>query len=335
MRHFSVPVMLVILAAVLCSISGCSMFKQPSSEGDAMVGIAVDGRLAEMTRSLTDQIFDDFIETPYPERRFFLRYVGEDSLGTVNNWQNVVLIGALEETDPISQRVQRMLGGEATQQVISGELRVLRRKDAWASGQTIVVVAAPTADEVVSWLSENGEIIDDLLTEDRNARMKKAIYSQYEQKDLADSLREAHGWNLRIPHDYAISYSSTDPSFVRFRRQYPARFVTVAWEMGTPDSVNSDKLIRWRDELGLLYPDSSRSNPIILDTVWTTLGGVDALEAHGIWETYGPIGGGPFVAYLLHKEGTLYLLDGKLFAPDREKEPVIRHLEVVLSTFEP
>ncbi len=60
-------------------------------------------------------IFDDFIETPYPEQRFHLRYVGEDSLGLINNWQNVVLIGALNEDDRISQRVQRMLNEEATQ----------------------------------------------------------------------------------------------------------------------------------------------------------------------------------------------------------------------------
>jgi Domain of unknown function (DUF4837) len=320
---------------VFATLTGCSVFKKSASEGDAMVGIGVDGRLADLVRPLTDQIFDDTIETPFPEQRFYVRYVGEDSLGFVSSWQNVVLIGALNETDPISQRVVRMLNNEATQGVIDGDLRVFRQKDVWVRGQTVVVAVAPTVDEVITWLRDNGEVMDDLLTEDRHARMLKAMYSQYEQDDLADSLREAHGWSIRIPHDYVFTGSRTDPSYARLRRHYPDRFVTVAWEPGTAETISADLLIQWRDRLGLTYPDSSRCNPIILDTVWTTLGGVDALKANGLWETYGPLGGGPFVSYLLHKDGTLYLVDGKVFAPDREKEATVRHLEVVLGTFQP
>lgn len=335
MKHIR-PVQLLLLAAILLTAAtGCSVFKKPASEGDAMLGVAVDGELTRAVRPIMSRIFDDIVETPFPEPRYYVRVAGEDSLGYISQWQNVVLIGALDQDDPISQRITRMLDDEAKQGVMDGTLRVFRQKDVWVAGQTVVVAVAPTIDKLLTWMRENGEVIDDLISEDRDARMKKTMYSRLEQTELADSLRNAHGWSLRIPHDYDLTNSSDDPGFVRLRRPYQTRFITVAWKSGDADNISADMLLSWRDELGKTYPDSSRCNPIVLDTTWTTIGGVNALEAHGLWETYGPLGGGPFVAYLLHKDGTLYLLDGKVFAPDREKEPTIRHLEVVLNTFQP
>ena len=335
MKRTTATLFVLLIMILIVTSLGCSVFKKPAAEGDAMLGVAVDGSLANLVQPIIDDIFGDTIETPAPESRYFLRYSGEDSLGYISLWQNVVLIGALDQSDAISERVARMLNNEATQGVMDGDLRVFRQKDVWVRGQTVVVAVAPTVDELLTWLNENGEVMDDLISEDRDARMKRAMYSQYEQDDLADSLRNAHGWSIRIPHDYNFTGSNTDPAYARLRRHYPDRFVTVAWKPGDAEIMCADLLIEWRDELGLTYPDSSRCNPIILDTMWTTLGGVDALKAHGLWETYGPLGGGPFVTYILHKEGTLYLVDGKVFAPDRQKEPTIRHLEVVLNTFQP
>ncbi len=328
--------LLLGLILLLAGATGCSSFKKNSTEGDLMLGVGVDGRLDAMARPLIENIFADVVSTPQPELQWVTMYVGEDSLGLISRWQNIVLLGALEEDDPMSQRVQRMLNDELRQGVLDGTLRVFRQKDVWVRGQTVVVAVAPTVDELMEWLRVNGEVMDDLLTEDRNARMKKSMYARLEQEDLADSLRKEHGWEIRIPNDYNITESSRDAdNYIRMRRMYPDRFVTIAWQPGPKDSISADKLIRWRDTLGLTYTDSSRTNPIILDTAWTTLNGVDALKANGIWETYGPIGGGPFVAYLLQKDGTLYLVDGKVFAPDRQKEAFVRHLDVFLNTFEP
>ena len=327
--------LLLAAFAFTAALTGCDSFKREATEGDAMLGVAVQGKIKESAKPLLAQIFSDVVYTPQAESRFVLKYVGEDSLGYVSHWPNVLLLGTLESDDPVSQRIQRMLDDEAEQGVRSGDLRVFRQRNMWVRGQTVVVAVAPTLDDLLGWLRTDGEVIDDLLSEDRYERMKKEIYARLEQEEMADSLREAHGWQLRIPHDYLLVSSSRDPNYIRLRRPYPDRFITVAWKSGTPDSVTADNLVSWRNRLGLTYPDSSRTNTAILDTNWTNLGGQQALEVHGIWETYGPLGGGPYIAYLLHKDGTLYLLDGKVFAPDRLKEPYIRHLEVIFSTFQP
>jgi hypothetical protein len=99
--------------------------------------------------------------------------------------------------------------------------------------------------------------------------------------------------------------------------------------------VEADTLIAWRDRLGAHFADTVRVNPLELASRRVTLAGREAVKVTGLWETAGPLGGGPFVAYLLHDQGTLYLLDGQVYAPDRAKEPYIRQFEVILKTFQP
>ena len=119
------------------------------------------------------------------------------------------------------------------------------------------------------------------------------------------------------------------------RRWYPDRFLLIGWQLGSPEDVTVDTLIAMRNRIGLTYADPVRVNPVILHSKRVSFNGMEALRVAGIWETLGPIGGGPFEAYLLHVNGTLYLLDGSVFAPDRAKEPYLRQLDIVIHTFAP
>ena len=59
-----------------------------------------------------------------------------------------------------------------------------------------------------------------------------------------------------------------------------------------------------------------------------------AVEARGIWELTKDYMGGPFISYLIHNPTTndLYLLDGFVFAPGKEKRNLIQNLEYIFST---
>ncbi|MCB2198518.1 DUF4837 family protein [bacterium] len=329
----TIPVLVLILTVILAT--GCSVLKRDASEGDTLLAVAVEGSHAELVKPYVRRALERSIRTPQDEKRFYTTFVTEDSLGPVSRWQNVLLIGALDSDDQISQRIQRMLDGEVLEGVRSGKYAVFRQKDVWARGQAVVVVVGATRASMMSWLQANGDELYNLFKEARDERMAKKLYSVYEQEELADSLRKANGWTLRIPHDFGVVSSGTNPGFVRLRRFYPDRFLTVSWREGTADDVNDSTLLAWKDSLAAGFADPQQINPAFVDSREMMIGGLRAIEVHGLWETKGAIGGGPYVSYLLHDEGTLYLLDGQVFAPDRSKELYIRQLEVVLNSFQP
>ncbi len=322
-------------AMLLAGWVGCDLFKQNANEGDALLGVAVEGPVAERMEPRLRSALTRILHTPQAEQRFYLTFVAESELADVNRWQQVLLVGTLDGNDQISARVKRMLPDELKQAVRQGERRMFSQQDLWVRGQTVIVLVAPTLEELEHYLLERGDEVYRAFASDRRARMKKHLYSRLEQEEVADSLTRAHGWHLRIPHDYALAGASRAPNYVRLRRLYPDRFLTVAWRISDGDSLSLETLLAWRDELGRTYPDTARTTTVELDTQWVELGGRTALAAHGLWETVGPLGGGPFVSYLLQQGGTIYLLDGKVFAPDRAKEPYIRQLEVILNTFDP
>ncbi|HEB83826.1 MAG TPA: DUF4837 family protein [Bacteroidetes bacterium] len=328
-------VAVVLAAAWLLAAAGCGVLKRNAVEGDHLVAVVMEGSHAGVIEPLLTRALERPLFTPQPETRFTLRRVPDDSIAEVARWQNIILVGALDSPDPASERVRRMLKGDVLAGVESGEYNVFRKRDVWARGQTVIVLVAATRAKLAAWVDTSGGEIYRLLSEDRDERMRRHLYGSHEPVALSDSLQKAHGWRLRIAHDYGLVASSRSPEYIRLRRRFPDRFITVAWRIGGPEEVTADTLLAWRNRIGRRFADPVRVNPVLLDIRTTTFNGLPAVEAHGLWETLGSLGGGPFVAYLFHSKGTLYLLDGAVFAPDRPKELFIRQLEVILHNFEP
>jgi len=316
-------------------LTGCTSLKRDALEGDALLAVVVEGGLTGAVKPMLTESLERIVNTPQAEQRFYLKYVKDDSLGRVSRWSNVLLVGTLDSEDAVSQRVKRMLNDETLQGVQEGKFRVFRQKDVWAKGQTVVVLVAPNEAELTDWLLTNKSEVYEYFASDRYDRMKRKLYSLYEQKSLSDSLQTVHGWHLRIPHDFGLVNSNVDPNYVRFRRMYPDRFLTVGWKYGYTGELNKELYIEWRNEVGKTFADEAIVNPQLMVTEKVKIAGYDALKIHGLWETTGILGGGPFVGYLLQKEEFVYFLDGQVFAPDRSKEMYIRQLEIILTTFKP
>ncbi|MFH0883299.1 MAG: DUF4837 family protein [bacterium] len=326
---------MLLAIALLMIAGGCGLFKPLSGEGDALVGVIVDGAQREVTEQLLVPALERTVETPQAESRFYTKLGGLDFLKGVRRWQSIIVVGTLEGKDSVSAWLRGSLSSDAIEKVQSGRNKVFRRRDLWATGQTAVFVVTPDVNSLRLYLEENADVVYTILARDRDERMEQQLYSQLEQKALADSLREAHGWSIRIPNDFHLVASHKDPDYVLLRRWLPDRFLLVAWIFGTPEDVTVDTLLALRNRIGKSYADSVRVNPAILRSRMVNLGGLEALRVEGVWETYGSIGGGPFEAYLLHDNGTLYLLDGSVFAPDRQKEPLLRQLDIIMNTFVP
>lgn len=314
---------------------GCSTFKQNSKEGDMSLAVVFEGTAAKKIEPHVRAALERPVYTPQMELSFYVSFVGEDSLSAVSRWQNVLLVGTLDGVDPTSKRVQRMLNDNAREAVRNNGAALFSQKDVWVRKQTVAIVAARDNDALLEWWEESGLEAWRTLKDARDERMKRNLYALHEQKTLSDSLRQAHGWFLRVPHDYGLVTTHHGPEYLRFRRLYPDRFVTIAWRPGTIDELNAETFKAWHDSLGVHYADPIRLNPAIFSEQQAQINGHETIAFNGVWETLGPLGGGPYVAYMFHQEGTLYMLYGQVFAPDRSKELYLRQLDVIFHTFDP
>ncbi len=339
LRYFYISYLLpgaaLVLIVSFVFVAGCGSFKSAALEGDHSVGVIIEGSHSELLEPLLAQSLEHEIYTPQPEKLFEPFFAPDDSLSRFALWQNLMLVGTLDSNDPVSNRLKKMLKGDVLQGVEEGRYFIFEKQDIWSRGQTVVFLVGNSAEGLAEWIRQNGSDIYQVFANSRDEKMKREIFSMLEQKSLSDSLRKAHGWSMRIQHDYVLTTSKKSPSFIRLRRSLPDRFITVGWKIGDAEDVSLSNFFEWRDELGSLFADSIRVNPDISQSQMTELNGIQALKVHGLWETYGNLGGGPFVAYMLHHGDTIYLLDGQVFAPDRSKELFIRQMDIILNTFEP
>ncbi len=325
---------LVLAAIVVLLLVGCNVERKPNAiEGDQALAILMEGPHAKPLRPLLTEALERSIQTPQTEPQFALHFAGEDSLGRWSRWANVLMVGLLDADDPVSLRVRSMLQGDVLDGVRAGEYSVFRKQDVWADKQTVVFLVAADLDHLKAWLGDNSTELFTLFDEVREQRTTKAMYSHKPQDDLSDSLFNAHGWWLDIPHDYAVLASHKQPNFVRIGRELPDRILTVAWREGDPSDVNKDTLLAWRDEIGRYFADSLHVNPVWMRESDVTIGDVPAVRVRGLWETYGILGGGPFTSYIFYDDGALFLLDAMVYAPSKEKAAFLRRMEIVLKTF--
>jgi hypothetical protein len=173
------------------------------------------------------------------------------------------------------------------------------------------------------------------------------MYSIYEQKDLEKKLLEKYGWTVRVQHDYSIYKEFPQENFVMLRRAWPERWLFVCWQrLDDPSRITLDWAVAWRNSIGARFYENDRvvkpetaargfKTPPDLSAREVEFTGRRALEVQGLWENEVKVAGGPFKAWAFYDEYTqqAFLIDIAVFAPGREKVPLMRQLEIMARTF--
>ena len=222
---------LLLWIAIAALMLGCGTIKREAMEADTQLAVIAEGDINLEVQPILRKQMERPILTPQEEYRFDLSFAPDDSLKSYSRWQQVLLVGTLDSDDAVSKRIAKTLKGEVLAGVQSGEYTIFRKTDLWAKGQTVVFLVAQTKSSLIRWLQQNEHELYSVFSADRDARMKKQMFAMLEQKALADSLQKEHGWEMRLQHDYVEVASNRSPNFVRLRRMYPDRFLTVAWRI--------------------------------------------------------------------------------------------------------
>lgn len=325
------------VVSLLLLLSGCSR-KSGSFGEPTQLFIVADQEVWQALEPTLRDVFERTIETPQPEKVFSVYWVAPDKFSQFATRKNLVLLGALQAEGEISQKVSDILSADVKQKVMEGSAFVFPKKDAYAEGQLLMVLAGNTVEELQQKLSDNKSYLYEMFREKLLEETKRQMFEQLEQKELSQELLSKYGWTLRIQHDYIINIERPQDRFVMLRRSLPGRerWLFVHWiEEADPEIIDRDWAMRTRNKLTQKFYEGDTINEDYTEAEEIDFLGRSTLLLQGLWENVEKVAGGPFKNYSFYDTASqrIYMIDIAVYYPGGEKEPFLRQLDIMAHTF--
>ena len=286
---------------------------------------------------------------PQAEAEFNLRVVPPQSFdGLLKLASNVMVVTTFDSKSASSQIMQSWFSDESKAQVLSDpDLFKFVRKDEFASDQYTLYLFGTDTQTLIERLYQNCEELREFFNQRERKRITREIFQGKEQKGLSKSIKEKHGFEIRIPFGYEIA--GEDENFIWLSQLGNDLFrnIFIAWKPYTSESqFEKDSIVKWRDELGKKYlfgsgeTDTSsylatdqRYLPVVSRPV--SFNKNYAIENRGLWRLKNYLRGGPFLSFVFSdkKRERLYYVEAFLYAPNKIKRGMMRELEASLYTF--
>ena len=195
---------IVLGVAMAVSVAGCGKKVQPAMGSGSVVALVRSEANREAADLLTQSLEEDRYTVPRPEKPFRVTAIGIDALGDHRYDKNVILLCDVSEGGKILKEVRRILSDEDRRRLGGGEPVVVFKADTWGTYQNVVVVAAPTAQGLLSTVKEKSPDITDRLENETVEVMARFFSEQSEIPGLRSRIVNRYGWSLRLPEGYVL-----------------------------------------------------------------------------------------------------------------------------------
>ena len=221
----------------------------------------------------------------------------------------------------------------------------LQKMDKWASGQLIVYMYGIGKQALIKNIKNNYATITKRINEVDDKLIEATVYAGGESRKAEIEVKESMGIKMKVPMDYFVAMDDSNTMWIRkISRELSSNILLHKLPYTHQSQLDYDGFKSLRDSLTKKYissdiPDSfmqinDEDLPMFVKPI--QFNDFYAVEARGIWELNTDFMGGPFISYLVHHptSNELYLLDGFVFAPGREKRDLMQYLEHILHTVE-
>jgi hypothetical protein len=326
-----------VLIAAFIGLFGCATFRDRPLGSRNQIVVIADESVWQAVADPLSRAYEREIRTPQPEKTYYLDHVQYAQLSDITRRPYILFVAPLKSPGPTSVFLSNALSPEATDGVNSGEYYVFEKPDLWARDQLVLFVTAPTLVNLIDRINEHANELYSLINDDRNQIVQSEMYSRLEQTDLEKKFRLKYGWQLRIQHDYVPIIDDSSRNLVMLKRSYPDRWLSIHWLDGDHDYLSLKEVAAVRDTLGKWFPDPVFEYPDYYQYHAVDFRGRAAGLLTGLWATNSDIGGGPFFTYAIYDSvlQRSFFLDGAVFAPQDDKEPYVRQLQIMARTFIP
>lgn len=331
MRNLQHPGVLFIAALLV----GCASPQKPAAGNDDVIIVIAEENNWNVTQDYLNETFAKPIYTPQKEQLYTLKWVEPGEFETYRMYKNVILISQFEVSSTLTPLLKTTVSDSALTRIRNTPGTYYSRRNAYADGQELMIIVGKSDGDVQSRIRLNETEMLAIMESQTAKRLTSFIYRIGEQTKLADAYFKQYGWYMRLMHDYLELKNDPDQQVVWLGRDYPYRWIVV-YSIPAPDTF--DLPVAGKQMLenvyGKLIPEVKLSMTYFtMQESW--LNNHSALEFRGLWEHKTEIQGGPFIAYSFYapEQDKLFLLTGIVWAPDREKLPYIRQIEMMLKTF--
>ena len=320
----------------ILAISSCD-YKSPALGPFEDIIVFAENNDWNYAAEIVHAVYEREAITPQIEKTYNVSHPEFENRNIYEKHHTIIILGTLESGSEIEELFNDLMTPREMSDIESGEIFYLQKRDVWASGQYVLILAAPTKEELLFHISQNSSALFKMVDRESKNYQKNEMFARLEQVDLSKEIFEKYGFTFRIQHDYFMK-EWPDSSTVFLRRFDPERMLTIHW-VDTTDAgfIPRDWVIEKRQELGRKLLDGRIMDVDSSGFSIDTFADYSALVYRGIWINPEKIMGGPLVIYTFYDEttGRVYMVDLSVFAPafSREKVPFIRQLEIMAGTF--
>ncbi len=332
-----ISVMLALVGGTLLP-TGCTQSFVAAVGPNDDAALFTDFPVGDARNDAVRRLLSTPVMTPLrPEAPFAVERADSNAFRSQRGFRNLILLGDMTSNRWCARQARSLIGEDRLRELRAKPAGHVFGQDVWADGQTVLFVHATSAAALDAFLEAEGDAImrrfEYLVIEG----LTKTLYLSGEQAQLADGIRQRHGYSLRIPKDFLVD-EQADNRFVKLKRILPGEpvmFFFIYYQEQTHEELSADLCMTIRDTLGAIYYTGDRIARSRTEVRKRRFLGREALEIYGLYQNDSPPMGGPFKLLCFHDGGRLYLIDLAVFNPPGNKTPQLRILEAIARSFQP
>ncbi|GAB1467684.1 hypothetical protein MASR2M64_03660 [Candidatus Cloacimonadota bacterium] len=275
----------------------------------------------------------------YPEKYFNLILSDVKEADAMTKYKNILYIGDLESSAPVSVYMKRVLSPEFITRVqgSGGDLFIAKNhsskdqivlfllgKDALTLGKIGAIQADPIFNMLIKRFAE------------------RQGYYAYQGKVLPASFFEPYPFSLQIPDTYRIFSNDSKGNFLSFlyrakmqNREIPDKYVSVYYESMPEDKLDMDWLISKRKEIGIKHFEGDEFDADLIRKEPFNFGKYKGYRLLGAWKNMKLAIGGGFQSFAFWDEQskTAYIIDNIVYFPAGDKLPILVELYTISNSF--
>jgi hypothetical protein len=214
-------------------------------------------------------------------------------------------------------------------------------EDRWARGQVILKLQAPDAASLELYITNNGKSIIDFFVKtelNRSIKLLDKTYSSY----AFNKVKEIFDVELKAPESMKYYKDTTDFFWTSNNSGEGRRDIIIySFPYTDKNTFTKEYLLEKRDSvLKANIPGSFENSYMTTETRFgvnynpITVKGKYCAEIRGLWKMVGDMMGGPFVSHARLDETNqrVVVVEGFVYAPEKDKRNLIRQVEASLYT---